>query len=126
MIEDNDKLDTIVVPIREQNDEKVLKMKKWFGVRISEDRLKQIKYIVFYQTAPKSRILYYAKLKKTPTIKNDGYNKYKFEFSGKVKTLNNIYNKDKDTKDIIIRTVRYTNFEKLNNKNNHYLREAFE
>lgn len=118
--------DTIIVPVREQDDVKILKMKTWFGVRISSDKLDRLKYIAFYQTAPKSRILYYAKLKKTPKIKNDGYHKYKFSFSGKVKTLNNIYVKDKHTKDIIIRTVRYTNFEKLNNKNNHCLREAFE
>lgn len=120
----NKLLDTIIVPIKEQNDEKVLKMKKWFGVRISEEKLSQIKYIAFYQTAPKSRILYYARIKNKPIQKDDGYKKYIFTFLGKVQTLNNIYVKSKTSKDIIIRTVRYTNFEKLNNHPTYSLKDA--
>lgn len=120
-----DTLDTIVVPIKEQDDKILRKSKKWFGVRIAKCKIDELKYIAFYQTAPLCRILHYAKLSKQPVIKDFENNKYEFYFNNGITELKTPIVRNKTDKDIIIRTGRYTTIKKLLNRNNRYLKDLF-
>lgn len=62
--EDADKLDTIIVPAREDGfKEEFLDNKRWYAIRISSTMLDKIKYIAAYQVAPVSAITYVAEVR---------------------------------------------------------------
>ncbi len=104
----NNDFDTIVVLTREQEGEKLLAMKDWFGVRIAEWRLDKIKYIAFYQTANESKIKYYANICDKHVLQDS---KYEFVFDGDVQELKKPIKRLKH--ETILRCSRYVKFKKL-------------
>ena len=62
---DIEKLDTIVVPAREEGFQKVFIGENcWYSIRISSSMLERIKYIAAYQVAPVSAITHYAEVER--------------------------------------------------------------
>lgn len=58
-------LDTIIVTAQEWGFNSVLlEQNMWYIQRISNEQIKNVKYIAFYQTSPICAITYYAKIKK--------------------------------------------------------------
>lgn len=73
--------DTIIVPARKDGfDQVFLKEKQWYDIRISNNRIGNIKYIAAYQVAPIKAIVYYAKVKEIIESDNvPGYKKIIFD-----------------------------------------------
>lgn len=88
--EDADKLDTIVVPAREDGfKEEFLQNNRWFAIRISSVMVNKIKYIAAYQVAPVSGITYVAEVERIEKYKDT--NKYIVFFkNGTMQQVNKI------------------------------------
>lgn len=70
---DYDKLDTIVVPAREDGFQDVfIGENQWYAIRISTAMLDKIKYIATYQVAPVSAITHVAIVKMIDKYQNTG------------------------------------------------------
>lgn len=68
--------DTIIVPAREMEFNTVfLGQNQWYDIRISQSRMRNLKYIAVYQVAPVSAITYYAKIKEI--VDSDNVHGYK-------------------------------------------------
>lgn len=68
--------DTIIVPAREMGFNTVfLGQNQWYDIRISQSRMRNLKYIAIYQVAPVSAITYYAKIKEI--VDSDNVHGYK-------------------------------------------------
>jgi len=73
--------DTIVCPAKEDGfKEAFLGQKAWWAVKLSPERIPDIKYIAMYQSAPISKITYYGDVDKIEPYKNTG--KYKIYLKG--------------------------------------------
>ena len=73
--QDADKLDTIVVPARDDGfNEEFLNNDRWYAIRISGAMLDKIKYIAAYQVAPVSGITHIAEVERIEKYKDT--NKY--------------------------------------------------
>jgi hypothetical protein len=102
--------DTIIVPAREDGFKEVfLKQNSWYAIRLSAGKLKDIKYITAYQTAPVSAITHYAEVESIEPYGGGG--KYKINFKGSAKKIGPIVfgNAKKGT----LQGPRYTTFKKL-------------
>lgn len=102
--------DTIIVPAQEDGFKEVfLKQNSWYAIRLSAGKLKDIKYIAAYQTAPVSAITHYAEVESIEPYGDGG--KYKINFKDSVKKIGPIVfgNAKKGT----LQGPRYTTFEKL-------------
>lgn len=102
--------DTIIVPAQEDGFKEVfLKQNSWYAIRLSAGKLKDIKYIAAYQTAPVSAITHYAEVESIEPYGDGG--KYKINFKGSAKKIGPIVfgNAKKGT----LQGPRYTTFEKL-------------
>ena len=102
--------DTIVVPALEEGFNDVfLKENCWYAVRISAGKLKDIKYIAAYQTAPISAITHYAEVDSIESYGDEG--KYKLNFSAPAVKIGPInYG---NAKQGLMQGPRYTSFSKL-------------
>lgn len=104
-------IDTVIVPVREENEYIFLNEKRYHSIRIASKNLKLIKFIAFYQTAPKSHIEYYAEVLSISKLENT--NKYELLFKGNIKTLTNKIKYPAGNKSLIIRGSKYVQIEKL-------------
>lgn len=102
--------DTLVVPALEDGfNEVFINENCWYAVRISAGKLKEIKYIAAYQTAPVSAITHYAEVASIESYGDEG--KYKLNFAAPAKKINPInYG---NAKQGLMQGPRYTSFEKL-------------
>ena len=102
--------DTVIVPAQEEGFKKVfLGENCWYAIRIGGGKIKDIKYIAAYQTAPISAITHFAEVDSIEPY-GDG-DKYKLNFVSPAKKINPInYG---NAKQGILQSPRYTNFEKL-------------
>lgn len=109
--EDSDNvLDTLVVPAQEEGFNRVfIGENRWFSIRISGDKMKQIRYIAAYQSKPVMAITHYAKVARIEPY-GDG-RKYQVIFSGPAQAINNIPYADAPNGSM--QGTRYTCFEKL-------------
>ena len=107
----NDDKNTVVVPARSDGFKRVfLGENCWRAIRISGGMINRIKYIAAYQTTPVSAVTHYAQVARIESYGNEG--KYKLIFSAPATIL------DKqiplgDSSPQILRSIRYTNFDKL-------------
>lgn len=103
-------LDTVIVPAQEDGfKEEFLQNKCWYAIRISGGKLKEIKYIAAYQTAPVSAITHYAEVD-TIEAYGDG-RKYKLNFKGEPIAINPIPFGAAKTGSL--QSSRYTSLEKM-------------
>ena len=104
--------DTIIVPAQEEGFKAVfIGENSWYAVRIAGGRLKDIKYIAAYQTAPISAVTHYAEVQSIERY-GDG-EKYKLNFKGSAKKIPEI--KFGKAKRGSMQGIRYTNLNKLLN-----------
>jgi hypothetical protein len=107
----DDILDTIVVPAQEDGFQDVfINENCWYAIRISGGKLKDIKYIAAYQTAPISAITHFAKVKSIEPY-GDG-EKYKLNFVAPAQAIGPI--KFGNAKPGSMQSPRYTSYTKLN------------
>jgi hypothetical protein len=106
--------DTIIVPAQEEGFRKVfLGENCWYAVRIGGGKLKDIKYIVAYQTAPISEVTHFAEVESIEPYGDGG--KYRLNFVAPAKPIGPIkYGKAKPG---ILQSPRYTSYEKLKSAN---------
>ena len=78
--------DTIVVPAQEDGFNNVfITEKRWYAIRIGGGKLKDIKYIAAYQSAPISAVTHVAEVESIEPYGDDG--KYQLNFSGPAKKI---------------------------------------
>lgn len=106
--------DTIIVPANEEGFNRVfLGEDSWHSIRINESRIKDIKYIAAYQTAPISAITYYAKVKDIINSDEKGQeDKKKIIFDGKAIKLEKPIYLGKDYK-MAVQGPRYDNLQNI-------------
>lgn len=103
-------LDTIIVPAQEDGFNDVfLGENCWYAIRIGGGKLKDIKYIAAYQTAPISAVTHFAEVDSIEPY-GDG-EKYKLNFVSPAKPIGPI--KYGRAKQGILQSPRYTSYEKL-------------
>lgn len=103
-------LDTIIVPAQEDGFKEVFIGENcWYAIRISGGKLKDIKYIAVYQTAPISAITYFAEVDSIEPY-GDG-EKYKLNFVSPAQPIGPI--KYGSAKQGILQSPRYTSYNKL-------------
>lgn len=103
-------LDTIIVPAQENGFKEVfIGENRWYSIRISGDKLNQIRYIAVYQVKPIMAITHYAKIDRIEPY-GDG-RKYQVIFSDPAIEIKNIPYADAPTGSM--QGIRYTTFEKL-------------
>lgn len=102
--------DTLVVPALEDGFKDVfINENCWYAVRISAGKLKEIKYIAAYQTAPISAVTHYAEVASIEAYGDEG--KYKLNFAGPAIQIPPItYG---NAKQGLMQGPRYTSYEKL-------------
>jgi hypothetical protein len=102
--------DTIVVPAQEDGFKDVFIGENcWYSIRIGGGKLKDIKYIAAYQTAPISAITHYAKVESIEPYGDGG--KYKLNFTAPAESIGPItYG---GAKQGMMQSSRYTSYEKL-------------
>jgi len=106
--------DTIIVPAQEEGFKKVfLGENCWYAVRIGGGKLKDIKYIVAYQTAPISEVTHFAEVESIEPYGDGG--KYRLNFVAPAKPIGPI--KFGKAKQGILQSPRYTSYEKLKSAN---------
>ncbi|MCW8091335.1 GIY-YIG nuclease family protein [Alteromonas sp. ASW11-130] len=106
--------DTIIVPAQDEGFQKVfLGENCWYAVRISGGKLKDIKYIAAYQTAPVSEVTHVAEVESIEPYGDGG--KYKINFKGSAQVLKPIVYGSAKTG--AMQSTRYTTYEKLVNAN---------
>lgn len=114
--------DTIVVPARDDGFESVfLGGNCWYSVRISKDRLPDLKYIAGYRVGQIKAVTHYAKIKEIVPYGDEG--KYKINFVDAAIKLEKPIN-FAPGKDSSLQASRYTRFDKLHNSTN--LSELFD
>lgn len=102
--------DTIIVPAQEEGFNNVfLGENCWYAIRIGGGKLKDIKYIAAYQTAPISAITHYAEIESIEPYGDGG--KYKLNFVTKAKEVGPIV--FGQAKPGILQSPRYSSHEKL-------------
>lgn len=103
--------DTIVVPAHVGGFQDVFIGKGcWPDQRIAPNRLKEIKYIAAYQTAPVSAITHVAKVKSIIPCNDDG-KRFQLNFAGVPKEIEPITFKGFSS--VFLRCTRYTSYNKL-------------
>lgn len=116
---DFDKLDTIIVPAREDGFKRAFLGKKcWYAVRISQSMIDKIKYIAAYQVKPVSGIVYYAEVERIEKYRDDNgqiTDKYILFFKGEPLKLENKVALTKEYPNLAPQGCKYTSFEKLVN-----------
>jgi hypothetical protein len=106
--------DTIIVPAQEEGFKKVfLGENCWYAVRIGGGKLKDIKYIVAYQTAPISEVTHFAEVESIEPYGDGG--KYRLNLVAPAKLIGPI--KFGKAKQGILQSPRYTSYEKLKSAN---------
>jgi len=104
-------LDTIVVPANQEGFEKVfLGEHCWYAIRISAGKLKDIKYIAAYQTAPMSAVTHLAEVDSIEPYGDRG--KYKINFKSPAKSITPIPSADAPAG--CMQGPRYANHQLLN------------
>jgi len=104
--------DTIVVPAHVDAFKRIfLGENSWYAIRVGGDKLREIKYIAGYQTAPVSAVTHYAEVESIEPYGNEGKCKLKFK-SPAVPIGPIIFG---NAKSGAMQVSRYTTFEKLNN-----------
>lgn len=102
--------DTIVVPAQEDGFKEVFLGKNcWYAIRISGGKLKDIKYIAGYQTAPTSAVTHFAEVDSIEPYGDGG--KYKLNFIAAAKPIGPI--RLGKTKKGTLQSPRYTSYVKL-------------
>jgi hypothetical protein len=102
--------DTVIVPAQEDGfQETFVGENRWYAIRIGGGRLKEIKYIAAYRTAPVSAITHYAEVESIESYGDGG--KYQLNFKGPAKQIEPI--PFGDAKMGLMLAPRYANFEKL-------------
>lgn len=102
--------DTVIVPAQEDGFKEVfLGMNCWYAIRIGGGKLKEIKYIAAYQTAPISAITHYAEVDSIEAYGDGG--KYKLNFKFPAKMIKPI--EFGDAVSGSLQGPRYTSFDKL-------------
>lgn len=103
-------LDTLVVPAQVEGFNRVfLGEQCWYAVRIAGGKLKDIKYIAAYQTAPISQITHVATVASIEPYGDGG--KYKVNFDGAAREIAPI--EFGNAKPGAMQSSRYTSYEKL-------------
>lgn len=106
--------DTVVVPAQEEGFKNVfLNQNCWYAIRIGGGKLKEIKYIAAYQTAPVSAVTHIAEVKSIEPYGDGG--KYKLNFKFPAKEIRPIVYGN--ARQGILLSSKYTNYEKLLNAN---------
>lgn len=101
--------DTVVVPAQEDGFKEVfLGQDCWHHIRIGGGKLKEIKYIAAYQTAPISAVTHYAEVESIE-VYGDGA-KYQLNFKEPAKPIGPI---ELDMKGLAPQAPRYTTIQKL-------------
>jgi hypothetical protein len=102
--------DTIVVPAQEDGFKDVFIGENcWHAIRIGGGKLKDIKYIAAYQTAPVSAVTHYAKVESIEPYGDGG--KYKLNFAAPAESIGPItYG---GAKQGMMQSCRYTTYSKL-------------
>ena len=105
-----DTLDTVVVPAQEDGFQDVfINDNCWYAIRIGGGKLKDIKYIAAYRTAPISAVTHYAEVDSIEPYGDGG--KYKLNFSSSAKEIKEIpYGSAPKG---AMQSSRYTSFSKL-------------
>jgi len=102
--------DTIVVPAQEEGfKDTFIGENCWYAIRIGGGKLKEIKYIAAYQTAPTSSVTHFAKVDSIEPYGDGG--KYKLNFVAPAERIGPI--KYGNAKQGIMQSPRYTTHEKL-------------
>jgi hypothetical protein len=102
--------DTIIVPAKEESYYSVfLGERCWYPIRIGSEKLKSLKWIAVYQTAPVSAITHFAKIEQIVDYKDTGRYKIVFEEPKELET--HIALGENRTK--TLQGQRYTTLEKL-------------
>jgi len=102
--------DTIIVPAQEEGFNDVfLGENCWYAIRIGGGKLKDIKYIAAYQSAPISAITHYAEVESIELYGDGG--KYKLNFVAKAKAIGPIV--FGHAKKGVLQSPRYSSHEKL-------------
>jgi len=102
--------DTIIVPAQDEGFKEVFIGENcWYAIRIGGGKLKDIKYIAAYQTAPVSAITHYAEVESIEPYGDGG--KYKLNFVGVAKSITPI--KLGAAKKGALQSSRYTSYDKL-------------
>jgi len=102
--------DTVIVPAQEEGFKNVfLGEDCWYAIRIGGGKLKDIKYIAAYQTAPISAVTHFAEVKSIEPY-GDG-EKYKLNFVASAQKIGPI--KLGQAKKGVLQSPRYTSHEKL-------------
>ena len=105
-----DTLDTIVVPAQEDGFNEVFVGENcWYAIRIGGGKLKDIKYIAAYQTAPISAVTHFAKVESIELYGDGG--KYKLNFSAPAEPIGPIM--FGAAKQGSMQSARYTTHQKL-------------
>lgn len=103
-------LDTIIVPAQEEGFKKVfLGENRWYSIRISSDKLSQLRYIAVYQSKPKMTITHYAEIDRIEPY-GDG-RKYQIIFSDPAREIKNIPYENAPSGSM--QSTHYTTFDKL-------------
>jgi hypothetical protein len=102
--------DTIIVPAQEEGFKDVFIGENcWHAIRIGGGKLKDIKYIAAYQTAPVSAVTHYAKVASIEPYGDGG--KYKLNFVAPAEPIGPItYG---EAKQGMMQSARYTTYKKL-------------
>ena len=101
---------TIIVPAQEDGFQKVfIGENSWYAIRIAGGKIKDIKYIAAYQTAPVSSVTHYAEVESIVPYGDGG--KYKLNFAKPAIEIAPI--KLGDAKKGVLQSARYTTHEKL-------------
>ena len=109
-----DKLDTIVVPAREESfNEIFIGENCWYQIRMSSSMINKVKYIAAYQTAPISAVTHYAEVSKIEKYKDT--NKYILHFKEPAEKLDGPINLPENNSNIAPQAHRYTTYDRLMN-----------
>ena len=102
--------DTIIVPAQEEGFKRVFIGENcWHAIRIGGGKIKDIKYIAAYQTAPISEVTHIAEVKSIEPYGDGG--KYRLNFVSPAKPISPI--KFGKAKQGILQSSRYTSYKKL-------------
>lgn len=108
--------DLVVFPSDETGEATLLNEKKWYYVRVDDQKIPKIKYIALYQGYPFSRIRYYAKVKQFESHPINGKKKYIIHIDGEPIALKNEVHLG-SSNPMAARSPRYTTLEKLKKAN---------
>jgi len=103
-------VDLVIFPAHNEGfEERFLGEKRWYPVRIGKDKIKNIKYIALYRSAPVSGITHFAKVGEIKRYEDT--DRYLVVLGDPIKLPETV--KLGDTKATAMRTSRYTNLDKL-------------